>query len=244
MASLNRYPNPYEELDVLSESAEMFGMEIVNWFYHVCKEDIFNFIRSEGTLCPHKALEIYPGHNTYGVWFCASLFKGDLPDRSPYGTYRLKFSTEEIIALYSSLNLYFMDSYTFATSKVQYVRLLLSNEDANPQFLSLDIGNNPFLQIRKIETTGKWQVEVCKTYSRDCENKIYVEILVDKHVILRPEHKENQPNQLWDRVQQSQKNKATCTFIPGIHESIRQAALRSKLQKWQLLAAKEWLQTL
>lgn len=64
-----------------------------------------------------------------GLFFCANLFKGQLPNPSPYGKHRLQVPVEDLLA---NCHLYFADFYCIHSAKNQhYVVLVAAKEDSD-----------------------------------------------------------------------------------------------------------------
>ena len=67
--------------------------------------------------------------NIKGVWFMASLFRGRLPDQSPYGDQRVKIPLRKLCSDLDDWKLFFESAHYFETKKSQYIRLVLVKSD-------------------------------------------------------------------------------------------------------------------
>ena len=127
-----------------------------------------------------------------GVFFCCTLFNGQLPTQSPYGTERIRIPVEHFLSGNPHL---FYNSYHVTGGNpvpVHYVILVLVKE-SDPDFsfcrenlVELPMDNNSFLIIdRSGQRYGCFSNQTCYTTF-----KLYVEVFVVGDVRLP----------LWDRV--------------------------------------------
>ena len=151
-------------------------MEKIKFLTHVTNQSNKEKIQKEGALRGYKEqnpkklsiddLPLRQHGAPTGVWFAASLFQGDLPTKSPFGTERLKVPIEDICidkdGEYRHLFLEGKFSIPFEkrnrdgvkyTETVNYVRLAMCSETnenisrCRQTMEQLDISNNRYLKL-------------------------------------------------------------------------------------------------
>ncbi|XP_033730065.1 uncharacterized protein LOC117319342 [Pecten maximus] len=135
-------------------------MEKVKLFYHATTSAMKPKILSAKALTPqiHKPSSDWmwlldPKHKDTipkGVWFCSTLYNGDLPNISPYGKERMKISIKSVISqLGGKISLYHGKDSTVKTNK--YVRLMVVKEgdkfDCLKHMEKLDPKDNNWLKF-------------------------------------------------------------------------------------------------
>ena len=191
----------YKVLDRLMKSTNEKPIDV---FYHVTKRKYKAKIESDGFLKGCKAK--LPGSITTGsscdsplfrddsplkgVFFCCSLFRGSLPNQSPYGTERISIPVRSLLHHDPHL---FYNSWHSITRKctVHYITLVLVDKCDYPQqfeycskhLKELTMKSNDILRINRSKNE-------CTCYHSNNLRKFNVEILVVGDVGL-PE---------WDKV--------------------------------------------
>ena len=133
-----------------------------------------------------------------GIFFCCSLYEYRLPDKSPYGTERIKIPVGDF--LHENTRLFYNSKHTTNTSagNVNYAILVLVNKD-HPDFqfcednLSpLDMRNNMFLRLNK-------ENKMYECYPNRADFKFYITVFVVGDVELQKKEEQE-----WDTVEQFQ----------------------------------------
>ena len=105
-----------------------------------------------------------------GLFFCATLWNGDLPTTSPYGPVRLKIPSSTML---NNKRIYFADFYCTAgghNGNHYLILVITTPESQNDVFcqsklLQLDLYNNPFLYYSNgqlyVNQTPKVCIEIC-----------------------------------------------------------------------------------
>ena len=158
----------------------------IQYFFH----DTVHRTSIEGDRCLKRSManlrfgsEGSPIHGRLeGVFFCCTLFRGQLPDRSPYGTERICIPVEHFLS--GNPRLFYNSSHKVPGNPVpvHYVVLVLVKEnESDPEFLfckenlvELPMDNNSFLRL---DRSG--QIYECFS-NQTCFDrfKLYVEVFV------------------------------------------------------------------
>lgn len=141
-------------------------------------------LKGKSTEDPHES-PLAENDSIKGVWFLASLYQGELPTRSPYGTERINIPISTLMTAKTKKNwkLFFESSYCYYKDSVHYVRLILGNKDdcstsksmkwCQKKLHEIDLADNQFLCWKK----GDRSMKVLKTATQDCAS-IYTEVLI------------------------------------------------------------------
>ena len=148
------------------------GMDDILYLYRTTTEDVVQRIVSETkgevTLkftekkVHYKDIQTAPiaTSKQAGVWFCSTLYNGNLPDISPYGTHMVTVPIEEFLHQFKTPDFYVEHIHHYGGEN-KYIRLILvdSTVEANLSVLEqckkIDIKNNPFLILDKDNKTYK-----------------------------------------------------------------------------------------
>ena len=110
-------------------------MEEIEWLCHCTTPKAKQQIEQDGQLLGNnsthpKGAPLASTDQVKGVWFIATLYKGDLATRSPYGGERAKLHLCKLINSKNKDNwkVFFESAYHYS-GRVQYVRLVLANEE-------------------------------------------------------------------------------------------------------------------
>ncbi|KAI6201814.1 hypothetical protein M3Y96_00882300 [Aphelenchoides besseyi] len=138
-----------------------------------------------------KEIRAWSGHNACaingepevkGLWFSTATFRGDLPNRSPFGNTLFYIRPELIIDDVNSFNLYFTDFYCITQRATpHYVTLVLckkySGEDefCKQHLKRLDLSANPFFEAN-YDDYGDPNFWACTS--------VYVELFITETVSL------------------------------------------------------------
>ena len=122
-----------------------------------------------------------------GVWFCATLYRGALPDQSPYGRRRIKIPCQTLLESIDEPVLYLESLHSYESSpNIQYVRLILLDRNSsdfqfcNKHCIYLDMVHNPFLSLDVAKKEYR-----CVRNAAWSKPNVWVEVLVvgDVHLI-------------------------------------------------------------
>jgi hypothetical protein len=132
-----------------------------------------------------------------GVWFCATLYDGNIPTQTPYPTggekgkkyWRVSIKTNNFNLLNDKVVLYWAASAHMDVSNTTEVSLVFTREEIpviRDNCMLLDKRNNPYFWFD--EATGCWMctkrptwTKICLTWDIDLTNDVY-------------------PNMFWNRV--------------------------------------------
>ncbi len=158
----------------------------VRYLYHATSSSISKRIQSAGKLeCNYdngkdSEFTLSSNKEIKGVWFGATLYKGQLPTISPYGDRRIQFPVAMIIT--EKHEMFFESVHYYAASpKNQYMRFVLVKTDQTKEQLwcsnkleKVNLADNPIFTF-----------DLAHSYAECVENKyaedkvhIWVEILV------------------------------------------------------------------
>ena len=167
----------------VSDFVEDREMETVEYFQHVTSKGDKDTIVREGKLRAYsdrsKGSPLSKNKDVKGVFFCTTLYKGDLPDQSPYGEYRVAVPIQHIVRNVKDWALFFERAHHYG--KVQYVRMVLVKKSKSKydwckhNLQPVDIGGNGVLE---------WDGDVeCVKASKKSDDKyrytnIYTEVFV------------------------------------------------------------------
>ncbi|XP_021351788.1 uncharacterized protein LOC110449331 [Mizuhopecten yessoensis] len=117
-----------------------------------------------------------------GVWFCATLYNGGLPQFSPYGDRRVKIPFAGVIQQLGGNVKLFKDVIDRHSNGNTYVKLMLVKGNDNIELFKhmteLDTANNPWLKLyggNGVAKTPIW-VEIYVPYPIDVSNCIWEEV--------------------------------------------------------------------
>ena len=184
----------YKELDEKLKSVDS-TFDTIEVFFHVTTQNRKVEIEKDKLLKRNRAIlpecvtqgssRGSPLYNTEsqleGVFFCCSLFQHRLPDRSPYGTDRVKIPVEYLVQDDTHLFYNSWHSITTGRNKVHYIILVLVDKLEYPKefkycsekLKELNIKRNHILKLNKKKRQYK-----CYHSESFREFNPYIEILV------------------------------------------------------------------
>lgn len=159
------------------------GNEMVVYLYHCTTQANKVNIQDEGFLTAKTATApgiILGTGPVKGVWFSSTLFRGELPTMSPYGTERIKIQIAELCNNLENWLLFYECAYRYEGRSIQYIRLVLAdrskdtNEDSiqwcEDNLAQLNITDNPFF-FSENRRTARCLANKPKPYT-------YIEVLI------------------------------------------------------------------
>ncbi|XP_071113426.1 phytanoyl-CoA hydroxylase-interacting protein-like [Haliotis cracherodii] len=123
-----------------------------------------------------------------GLFFGVTLYRGDLPDMSPFGNTRVIVPLDELFD--DSANLYFADFYCKPSRKhIHYVTLVLTDAGSDADrfcrrhLIQLDPYNNNYL----------WKDEFSDTYMTLDQSEVQVEVMYTESIDMSHRHLTSTP---------------------------------------------------
>lgn len=162
--------------------------ERITHLCHCTSKETKQKIQEEGIVRGHPSIKLKGGPlarngNVKGVWFLASLYRGELHTRSPYGSERIKIPVSMVMTSKTKkkCQLFFESTYMFERNpKAQYVRMILANKDSSSlkwcmeSLHEVDITKNPLLCWNNDDN----HIEVVSSDGDSEEVRIYMEVLL------------------------------------------------------------------
>ncbi|XP_060080857.1 phytanoyl-CoA hydroxylase-interacting protein-like [Ylistrum balloti] len=170
-------------------------MEKVKLFYHVTTSLFKPNIIQAQAIIPQPQNQsadwmrllnpMYKDKIPDGVWFCSTLFNGNLPNKSPYGTQRVKIPIEKVFSqLGSSVNLYLGQKAEVSGNK--YIRLMAVKEGDTFECLE---------HMQKIDPVdNEWMKFTSDTEFAVAKRPVWVEVFFPYKIQVE--------NEEWDTVEE------------------------------------------
>ena len=173
----------YKELVPIAKQRKT---EKITHLYHCTSAETKQKIQREGILRGGPTREpqessLARNQDMNGVWFLASLYRGEPHTRSPYGPERIKIPVSMVMTSKTKkkCQLFFESTYMFKRNdNAQYIRMILANEDSRSlqwcmeNLQEVDIAKNPLL----CWMTDSDHMEVISSEGE--EVRMYMEVLL------------------------------------------------------------------